>query len=191
MSPYVALIAFPVVFLGELPDKTMFASLLMATRVRPWHVWLGAAAAFVVHVAIAVSVGAALLALLPRRAVDILVALGFAAGAVYAFASARSAHEESVKRAPSARNAVLGAFVVIFAAEWGDLTQILIANLAAKYGHPWSVAVGSLAALWSVAAIAVTGGATLLRFVSIRRARQLTAVVLLALSAYAAWTAAR
>jgi putative Ca2+/H+ antiporter (TMEM165/GDT1 family) len=98
VSAYVVLLSFPLVFLGELADKTMFASLLMATWGRPWHVWLGAAASFVVHVAIAVSVGAALLALLPRRAVDAVVAFAFAAGAVYALLSARSAGDESIER---------------------------------------------------------------------------------------------
>ena len=39
---------FPVIFIGELPDKTMFASLVMATRGRPLSVWFGAAAAFLV-----------------------------------------------------------------------------------------------------------------------------------------------
>jgi putative Ca2+/H+ antiporter (TMEM165/GDT1 family) len=47
-----------VIFLGELPDKTMFASLVMATRGRPLAVWLGATAAFAVHVVIATTVGA-------------------------------------------------------------------------------------------------------------------------------------
>jgi hypothetical protein len=45
----VAAAVFPVIFLGELPDKTMFASLVMATRGRPFAVWLGATAAFAVH----------------------------------------------------------------------------------------------------------------------------------------------
>ena len=56
MDPYVALICFPVIFLGELPDKTMFASLLMATHGRPRQVWLGAAGAFAVHVVLAVTI---------------------------------------------------------------------------------------------------------------------------------------
>ena len=47
---------------------------------------------------------------------------------------------------------VVTAFIVIFLAEWGDLTQILTANLAAKYGSPLSVGVGSLLALFAVAA---------------------------------------
>ena len=189
MSPYIALVCFPIIFIGELPDKTMFASLVMATRGRPLQVWVGAALAFVVHVAIAVTVGVALFSLLPRRAVDAVVAVAFVIGAVYAWLSSRSAEEETVERLPSARGVVASAFAVIFVAEWGDLTQILTANLAARYGSALSVAVGSIAALWAVAAIAVTSGSTLLRFVSIRRVRQVTAVILLALAGYALWSA--
>jgi putative Ca2+/H+ antiporter (TMEM165/GDT1 family) len=75
---------FPVIFLGELPDKTMFASLVMATRGRPFAVWLGATAAFTVHVVIATTIGVLLLDILPHRAVELAVALTFFAGAGFA-----------------------------------------------------------------------------------------------------------
>ncbi len=189
MNPYIALVCFPIIFVGELPDKTMFASLVMATRGRPLQVWLGAAGAFVAHVAIAVTFGVALFRVLPHRVVDAVVAAMFLAGALYAWVASRSGEEEEVGRLPSSHGVVLSAFAVIFAAEWGDLTQILTANLAARYGSPLSVGVGAVAALWAVAAIAVTGGSTLLRFVSVRRVRQVTAVVLVVLAAYAAWSA--
>ena len=68
MHPAIALAVFPVIFLGELPDKTMFASLVLASRGRPVAVWAGAAGAFVVHVVIAVTIGVGLFHLLPRRA---------------------------------------------------------------------------------------------------------------------------
>ena len=191
MSLYIALVCFPIIFVGELPDKTMFASLVMATRGRPVQVWIGAAAAFLAHVAIAVTVGVALFALLPQRVVDGLVGAAFLAGAAYAWVASRSDDEETVERLPSARGTATTAFLVIFVAEWGDLTQILTANLAAKYGAPLSVAVGAVAALWAVAAIAVTSGRTLLRFVSVKRVRQVTAVVLVGLAAYATWSALR
>jgi len=32
---------FPVIFIGELPDKTMFATVVMASRGHPRAVWLG------------------------------------------------------------------------------------------------------------------------------------------------------
>ena len=91
----------------------------------------------------------------------------------------------------SKHGAVLTAFVVIFLAEWGDLTQIVTANLAAKYHSPLSVGVGSLLALWTVAAIAVASGQTLLRFVNVSTVRKLTAVVLVGLAAYSAYLAGR
>lgn len=191
MHPYIALICFPVIFVGELPDKTMFASLVMATKGRPLQVWLGAAVAFVVHVAIATTVGVALFAVLPKRAVDATVAGLFLFGAVYAWREGTKTEGELAEREASRHGAALTAFVVIFVAEWGDLTQILTANLAARYHSALSVAVGATLALWAVAALAVAGGQNLLRFVNISTIRKVTAVVLVALAGYAGWTALR
>lgn len=189
MDPYIVLITFPVIFVSELPDKTMFANLVMATRGEPRQVWLGAAAAFVVHVAIAVTVGAAIYALLPKRAIDAVVAVLFLLGAAYSGWLATRADQERTLRGTSTHGAVVTAFVVIFLAEWGDLTQIVTANLAARYHSPFSVAVGSLLALWAVAAIAIAAGQTLLRFVNIKVIRIVTALILLALAGFAAWQA--
>jgi Ca2+/H+ antiporter, TMEM165/GDT1 family len=83
------------------------------------------------------------------------------------------------------------AFIVIFVAEWGDLTQILTVNLAAKYHSPVSVAVGAILALWAVAAVAVVSGQTLLRYLNIATLRKITAGVLVALAAYSAYLAVR
>lgn len=188
---YIAAICFPIVFLGELPDKTMFASLILATRGKPAQVWLGAAAAFTVHVAIAVTAGVALFSFIPRRYLELVVAVLFAAGAIYAWVEGSRNREERAPAGPSSRGAVLTAFTVIFVAEWGDLTQILTANLAAKYHAPLAVGVGAVLALWSVAAIAVIGGQTLLRFVKVATIRKVTAVVLVALAVYTAWSAFR
>ncbi len=57
MHPSVVAAVFPVIFIGELPDKTMFATVVMASRGHPRAVWLGAAGAFFVHVVIAATVG--------------------------------------------------------------------------------------------------------------------------------------
>jgi Ca2+/H+ antiporter, TMEM165/GDT1 family len=186
----VALICFPIIFLGELPDKTMFANLVMATKGRPFGVWMGAAAAFVVHVTIAVTVGVAIFHAFPRQAVDAIVAGLFLLGAAYALWEAHRGEREEPGREVSSHGAVLTAFVVIFVAEWGDLTQILTANLAAKYHSPVSVAVGSIAALWCVAALAVASGQTLLRYLKLTTIRRITAVVLVALAGYSSWAAA-
>ena len=182
---------FPLIFLAELPDKTMFASLVLATRGHPRLVWLGAAGAFVVHAAIATTVGVALFRLLPERAVDAVVAGLFLFGAVYAWREGAKDETQLIRRESASHAVVTTAFVVIFIAEWGDLTQILTANLAAHYHAPLSVAVGAVAARWSVAAVAVVSGQSLLRWVDIRTVRRITAVVLVLLAAYAIWSAVR
>ncbi len=191
MNATIALTVFPVIFLGELPDKTMFASLVMATRGQPKQVWIGAAAAFAVHVAIATTIGVGLFHLLPRRAVDGVVGALFAFGAVYAWREGTKDEEALVEKEAAAHRVVTTAFIVIFLAEWGDLTQILTANLAARYHSPWSVGVGALAALWVVAAIAVASGQSLLRWVDIATVRKVTAAVLAVLAVYVAWAALR
>ncbi|HEY5244929.1 MAG TPA: TMEM165/GDT1 family protein [Acidimicrobiales bacterium] len=193
MDIAIAAAVFPVIFIGELPDKTMFASLVMATRGRPFSVWLGAAAAFVVHVAIAVTIGVALFHLLPHRVVDGIVAVMFLVGAALALREAMQDHDEAIveREVASNRRVTTTAFAVIFLAEWGDLTQILTANLAARYHSPFSVALGAVAALWAVAGLAVVGGQSLLRFVNIRTVRLVTAVVLVGLAGFAAWEALR
>jgi putative Ca2+/H+ antiporter (TMEM165/GDT1 family) len=159
---------------------------------------VGAAAAFVVHVVIATTVGVVLFRVVPHRALEGVVAGIFVAGAVLAIREALN--EREAERSDEAlvalevlthRRTALTAFVVIFLAEWGDLTQILTANLAARYHSPFSVAVGALAALWTVAGIAVIGGKGMPRLVNVVTIRKATAVVLLGLAGYSAWSAAR
>jgi Ca2+/H+ antiporter, TMEM165/GDT1 family len=193
---HIAIIAavFPIIFVGELPDKTMFASLVLSTRGKPLSVWIGAAGAFLVHVLIAVTIGVVLFHLIPHRILEGVVAFMFAVGGVLAIREARKeAEEEAIieKEVASGRRVVVTAFVVIFLAEWGDLTQILTANLAAHYHSPLSVAIGAVAALWAVAALAVVGGQSLLKVINIRTVRIVTAVVLFALAGFSAWEAVR
>ena len=114
----------------------MFASLVMSTRGKPFAVWLGAAGAFVVHATVAVTLGVTFFHVLPHRALDAVVSLMFLAGAVLAFREGRRPRaEESIvrKEVASGRGVVTTAFVVIFLAEWGGLTQLLTANLAVHY----------------------------------------------------------
>ena len=194
MNFAVAATVFPIIFVGELPDKTMFASLVMSTRGKPRSVWLGAAAAFTVHVAIATTIGVAIFHLLPHRVVDGVVAFLFLGGAALALREGFRARDEEPlieREAASGRRVATTAFVVIFLAEWGDLTQILTANLAAHYHSPLSVGLGALAALWAVAALAVIGGQGILRFVSIMTVRFVTAGLLVLLAGYAGWQAIR
>jgi Ca2+/H+ antiporter, TMEM165/GDT1 family len=171
---------FPAVFLAELPDKSMFVSLVMAARGKPLFVWLGAACAFLVHVVIAVSIGVGLFHVLPGRIKDLVIGLLFAVSAVFAFVGARETAPEQPEliAEPDAPRVFWTAFGVIFVAEWGDLTQVLTANLAVRYNSALSVGLGAVLGLWAVSALAVIGGHGLLSRLPARSLRLVTGYVL-------------
>jgi putative Ca2+/H+ antiporter (TMEM165/GDT1 family) len=185
LNPVLLGTVFGIIFLGELPDKTMFASLVLASRGRAGLVWLGAAGAFLLHVLIAVTVGSVLFTFLPHKLVEAVVAVMFLVGAIMAFRD--GGEEEDSDGAPDkpGTRTVLTAFVIIFIAEWGDLTQILTANLAAKYADPIQVGIAAVLALWAVAALAMVAG-RLLRNLPVVLLRRITGVVLLILAVLAA-----
>ena len=194
--PYLAVIgaAFVITFLAELPDKSMFASLVLGTRYRPGQVWAGAAGAFTVHMAIAVTAGQ-LLALAPQTVVRGVVAALFLAGSAYLWVSSfRAAQRTDADAArlggrPMSFWRVAGmSFGVVFLAEWGDITQITAANLAARYGA-LPVFIGAVAGLWAVAGVAVSLGAKSLDVIPVRWIQRVTAVILLGFGVYSAVTA--
>ena len=194
MDLSVVAVTFGVIFVAELPDKTMIATIVLASRHRPLPVWTGAAAAMLVNSAVAVLAGR-LLELLPHRAVECVVAALFVAGALYllltAEASAERKGEGKALRPRRDRHVALTSFAVIIVAELGDLTQILTANLAAHYHQPWSVFVGASAALVVVVGIGVIGGRALLRVLPLGVIRKAAGAILAGFAVYTAVSAAR
>ena len=181
--------AFATVFPAELPDKTMVATIVLVARYRrPGWVWLGAVGAFTVHVIVAVAAGSAI-SLLPDTIVKAVVALMFTIGAVVLLRAARTADDdvEAGDEAVSAtvRATVAGSFGLVVLAEWGELTQLATASLAAKSDSPVSTGVGALLALGAVAAIAATFGRQLVARVPIHKVNYIGAAVFAAL---ALWT---
>ena len=161
----VLLTTFIVIFPVELPDKTLVATLVLTTRHRrPRAVLFGVVLAFAVQVVIAVAFGSAL-SLLPERVVAGAVALLFAVGAVLLLREGfGQADQEEAEQAAANREQLpwwrisLTSFGVLFAAEWGDASQLAVAALAASYRSPLSVGIGAWLALAMVATIAVVVG---------------------------------
>lgn len=152
---------FGVIFLIELPDKTALATLVLATRHRPLPVFAGAAAAFVVQTVVAVAAGS-LFAFLPRDAVRVVAGLSFlvlAAATALTNGPKEPEEEQEVEKVEQRFHApLLSAFVVVFVAEWGDLSQLATAAFQARYQQPVLIFTAALLALWSVAAIAALAG---------------------------------
>jgi putative Ca2+/H+ antiporter (TMEM165/GDT1 family) len=186
-----------VIFLAELPDKSMFASLVLGTRYRALYVWLGVASAFLVHVVIAVAAGG-VLHLLPSRLVESVVAVLFLAGAALILFGGEDDETEEVAElesdelsvAPSFWRVFLTSFSVVFLGEWGDITQIATANYAARY-DPLTVAIGATLGLWLVSGLGVTVGARLLRYIPITPMKRVTAAILAVFGVISAVAAVR
>ncbi len=161
LDPQVFGTVFPVIFAAELPDKTALTALVLATRYRPLPVFLGAALALAVQSLVAIAAGG-VLALLPARPVHVGAGVLFLVSAVV---MARRKGEEAAVSAPREGQATPGfhralaaAFGVVFLAEWGDLTQLGTAALAARYRDPLTVFCAATLALWAVTGIAVLVG---------------------------------
>lgn len=182
---------FLVIFPAELPDKSFIATLVLATRYPRMWVWFGATLAFAVQMVIAVAAGQ-VLSLLPRTVVLGVTAALFAAGSVLLLRGGMQAREEEEAeeaeeeaevsaRAVSGRHglaALATTFVVIFTAEWGDLTQLIAAGQAARTDSPLSVFLGAWLAESSVAAIGVLAGAWLQQRVPLWRVRLISGALL-------------
>ncbi len=190
MNLTVAITVFAIIFPAELPDKTALASLVLGTRFRPVYVFAGVAAAFACHVALAIAAGS-LLRLLPHRVLEIVVAALFLLGAVLLLRGRHEEGEEDLDLADGAGFLKVAAtsFGVILVAEFGDLTQIVTANLAAKYDDPLTVGVASVLALWAVAGLAIVGGRSLLRVVPMTLVSRIAAAIMAVLAVFTLYTA--
>ena len=190
-------LTFGAIFIVELPDKTFIATLVLSTKFRPLLVWIGVGLAFLVQTLVAVVLGKAA-GLLPDTVVHVATALMFLAGAVILYRTAASADEDEAESeseyaakvstsATGALKAIATSFLVLFAAEWGDLSQLLTLSLVAKYDDPVSVFIGAWGALLTVSGLAVVVGRLLLNHVRLSVLHYVGAGVCVLMAALTLW----
>jgi putative Ca2+/H+ antiporter (TMEM165/GDT1 family) len=189
MNLTVALTSLLFILPVELPDKTLLATLVLTTRYRPLPVLLGVSAAFAVQCAIAVTAGQ-LLTLLPDRVVAGIVAVLFGIGALVLLRG--GGQEESDELMADRRNRgtlsiAAVSFGVLFAAEWGDASQLATAALTARYEDPVSVFAGSFVALVAVAALAALLGNFITRRIPLRLIQRIAGLLFLTFALIALW----
>jgi Ca2+/H+ antiporter, TMEM165/GDT1 family len=200
IDPLVVALAFGAIFVVELPDKTFIATLVMSTKMRPLFVWIGVALAFLVQTGVAVGIGKAA-SFLPEQLIHTVAALMFVIGAIILFRAARTAdadegaqEDEYAARADSGAHGfkvVVTSFLVLFAAEWGDLSQLLTISLVAKYDDPVSVFLGAWGALLAVSGLAVIVGRLLLQRVRLSVLHYVGAAVCVLMAALTVWEMTR
>ncbi|MGA9746167.1 MAG: TMEM165/GDT1 family protein, partial [Nocardioides sp.] len=196
MDLTVAAVTFGTIFLVELPDKTFIAALVLSTRFRPLAVWIGVGLAFGVQTLVAVTAGA-LATLLPDTLIRSVALLIFLAGAFVlirtapgADASEKEQEEEYAAKpgedaAPrSFFKASVASFLILFAAEWGDLSQLLTISMVTRYEDHVGVFLGAWAALLAVSGLAVLAGRVLLRHLRLSVLHYVGGTVCLLLAAF-------
>lgn len=212
----IAVIAYSLIFPVELPDKTFVATLVLSTRFRPLAVWIGVCGAFLVQTVISCTLGGLLLGF-PARPVQAISAALFLIGGIvlWAGASKADAQEADAERefaekadeaagmpapgtspsgmpAPVASatggwRAISASFLVLFLAEFGDLSQILTANLVLQYRDPVAVGTGAFLALATVSGLGALLGRQLLARVKLSVIRRIGGTVCLVLATWTAW----
>lgn len=186
-------VTFATIFLVELPDKTFIAALVLSTRYRPLLVWIGVGLAFLVQTLIAVLAGKAA-TLLPDTLIAGVTITIFLAGAFIllrtapgADAGEKQTEEEYAAKAASPKTgfkAIAASFLVLFAAEWGDLSQLLTINMVARYDDHVSVFLGAWGALLAVSGLAVLSGRLLLRHMRLSVLHYIGSAVCLGLACF-------
>ncbi|HET7387839.1 MAG TPA: TMEM165/GDT1 family protein [Nocardioidaceae bacterium] len=194
MDLAVIAITFGAIFIVELPDKTFIAALVLSTRYKPLSVWIGVGLAFLIQTLIAVTVGTIVTELVPDWIIRLVTMLIFLIGALVLLRTAPGAEagekeqEEEYTKATteerSAFKAVGASFLVLFAAEWGDLSQILTINFVARFHEHVEVFIGAWGALLTVSGLAVLVGRVLLRYMRLSLLHYIGAVVCLGLAAW-------
>lgn len=154
--------AFVFIFLAALPGRTTFLMLIMAARWSAWQAFIGAALAFGIQSVISVALGS-LFSLLTTAAIQSVVAL------LFIYFSIRFWHDSRKQvtlKSSSTSTQIRSSFLLVFAAEWGDVSQLAIASFSAKNHEPFTVWISATLALWLIAALAILVGRNLHRAVS-------------------------
>ena len=165
-------IAFFLVALAELGDKTQLSIFLLATRSKShFMLFAGSVMAFLLVDGVAIVMGCWISQLIPGNLLKILVFLSFEVAGIYVLVSDQSGHIEE----NGSRGTFVSGFILTFMSEWGDKTQLISGALAARY-NAISVLAGVIAALMVVSLATIYLGSALRRLVNQKTLRLVSGV---------------
>lgn len=124
-------IAFGLVFVAELGDKSQLLTVAFAARYRTGAVLLGLVLATGTLMALSVTVGALVGDALPERAIRLVAGLLFLGFAVWTLRDDDDDDDEAEAAAVGGRSAVWATFAAFALAEFGDKTMLATITLAA------------------------------------------------------------
>ena len=187
MDIAVFLIAYGILFIGELGDKTQLIVFNLALEYKKFYkVGIGATLGFAVIVTIGILFGSLITEFVPLGLISLISGLLFIAIGLIELRNIKSLYlnerrlkplnknsmqnnsekeetksKEAVKFVWLKKNPYIAGFGFIFLMELGDKTQLLTISLASIYAAPFEVWLGAFLALVSVAWIGIFAGAAI------------------------------
>lgn len=142
-------IALAAVTIAEFGDKSQLVTVYLSARYqRPLAVFAGLALASLVSHGLAVLLGAGLSRIVPDSVLHWLVGLSFLAMAAWTLRSEEVGdHDEVAPFTGRGLGPFLVTFLVFFALEIGDKTQLTSMALAARFDSAWMVLTGAAAGM--------------------------------------------
>ena len=187
MDITIFLIAYGILFIGELGDKTQLIVFNLALEYKKFYkVGIGATLGFAVIVTIGIVFGSLITEFVPLGLISLISGLLFIAIGLFELRNIKSLYlnerglksdNNRIKQTNSEKeeieskndtkfgwlkkNPYLAGFGFIFLMELGDKTQLLTITLASIYAAPFEVWLGAFLALISVAWIGIFAGAAI------------------------------
>lgn len=128
---YVFLVAFILIFIGELGDKSQLLALILATKYKPWQVLVGIfAATFTVHV-LTTLLGLLAGSAIPDGVMPWITGILFIGFGIWTLRGDKADDEDAEKGGASKWGPFAAVFVAFFLAELGDKTQLMTLAIAA------------------------------------------------------------
>jgi len=177
--------SYALIFAAEMGDKSQLVCMTLAARHRATPVIFGAIAAFSLLNILAVIFGVGIATWLPNYLVAGLVSLLFAIFGLQSLFFFSAEEEEHIKE-KSSHNLFFTTFLLITIAEFGDKTQLAVVALSST-AMPTAIWLGSTLALSSSAILGVLAGKTLLQKIPLALVHQISGLIFLILSAFAAY----
>ena len=127
-------LAFGIIFVAELGDKSQLMALAFAARYRALPILIGITIATAIVHAVSVGIGAALGVAMPTRAINLVAGLAFFAFAAWTIRGDELGEDEQARVSRSPRSAIIAASFAFYLAELGDKTMLATITLATKEG---------------------------------------------------------
>ena len=172
--------SFALITAAEIGDKSQLVCMALASKHRPFPIFLGALGSFALLNSLAVGFGAAVAHWFPEYVIALAVAFLFVVFGIQALRVEADEPEEEIKE-KSGHSIFFTTFLLITMAEFGDKTQLAVVALSST-NNPYGVWLGATVALGFTSALGVVAGRKLVQRIPLELLHKLGGLLFLMLA---------